>query len=122
MIIYTFEMDMFKKFYLFTPFLLWSYFSFFSMFRFKVGSLNIQGLRTPGKHRSLSRFFDAQNLSILFLQETHFVSSSDDWSKFSSGKSLWAGSRGILRARAFSSVRGGVSMYVGCSSTQTVDS
>lgn len=66
---------------------------FFLMMPFSVGTINVKGLRSPGKHTNLANFFESNNLSLCFVQETHYVEATDsDWKKHYPGKSLWAGS------------------------------
>lgn len=57
-----------------------------------IATLNVHGLRSPGKHQALKSFLNLNNIDIAFLQETHFVSATDDWTNLYDGNSVWAGS------------------------------
>lgn len=64
---------------------------FIIMVCLKIATLNVYGLRDQTKLKNVQNFFYKEKLSILLLQETHYLKNSDNWEKLWKGKSYWAG-------------------------------
>ena len=63
------------------------------MAELNICTINVNGLRAQAKKKQLKQFINDNKIDIVFIQEAHYMSSSDKtWENEWDGLSIWAGS------------------------------